>query len=124
MVVHNRRVFFDQCAHFKGEFRLWAEKQTRSAKQNAYLWVLNTIVGNDLGWEPEEVHEYSKSQINLIHKSRVDLVTGEIVDESFPGDTHTMPEDKMSEYIEKFKRFWAQKGIPLPDSEEQVTVVK
>lgn len=124
LIVHNRRVFFEQCAKLKGEFRLSAEKATRSAEQNAFLWVLNTIVANDLGWEPEEVHDFTKSKIHLKHKSRVDLKTGEIIDESFPGDTHDLPKDAFSEYIEKFVRYWAEEGIILPDSEEQVRATR
>jgi len=119
LMIHHEGRFTAECAGFKGTFRLVAEKDTRSLQQNALLWVWNTIVGNDLGWEPEEVHEFTKSKVHLVHKTWTDKITGEIVDEAFPGDTHTLAKDAMSEYMEKFQRFWAEQGIVLPSSEEE-----
>lgn len=117
--IHHERRFVDGCAGFKGTFRLWAEKDTRSLAQNALLWLYNSIVANELGWTKEEVHEFCKSKLNLVHRSRIDRVTGEIIDESFPGDTHTMPKDAMAEYIDRYVQFWSEQSIVLPDAEER-----
>jgi len=120
LIIHHRGKFTDGCAAFRGRIRITAEKETRSIAQNGLLWLYNTIVSNELGWnQPEDVHEYTKSKINLHHRTFIDKKTGEIIDESFPGPTHTMVKDQMTEFLEKYRIFWAEKGIWLPSTEEE-----
>lgn len=119
LVVHHKRDFLDRCAKVKGRGRLTFEKDTRSLQQNALLWLWETIISKEWGWEPEEVHEHNKDIYNRIHKMRIDKRTGELIDESFPGPTKTLPKDRFAVYMDRLQREYAQQGITLPSTEEE-----
>lgn len=118
--VHHRDSFERRIAEqFKDKrVRVTVEKETRNLQQNALLWVWNTLLGNELGWTPDEIHEYTKSEINRKHKMVTDKRTGELVDAVFPGDTHTLTVDEFGEYLERYVQFWGEKGYSLPTTPE------
>ena len=116
--LNARKTFEEQLREIEGQVVLTVQRSTRSLRQNDLLWVYNTLVGRELGWDPEEVHEFTKSKINLVHKTRLDKSTGELVDESFPGGTHDMAKDEFSDYLERYVSYWAVGGIVLQSPEE------
>ena len=116
-IIHERD-FLARLGEMKGSVSVTVERETRTMAQNNYLWAMNTKLANELGWTAEEVHEYSKSRWNQVHKTRVDKATGEIRDVSFPGTTHDKSIDAMAEYIDAFIRGWAEEGYSLESPEE------
>jgi hypothetical protein len=120
----SRRTHFDDSVarEFKEGARVMVtvEKSTRTSRQNALLWFWNTIIAKDLGWDAEEVHEYDKGRIQLVHKTRIDRKTGEVIDVAIPRGTHDMSVDLFSEMMEEKQRLWAEEGIvlPSPNNEE------
>jgi len=118
------RVKFSKAAYFARDLKPLLEKcwiaanppkkQTRSQKQNAYYWgVVLDIIGKDLGYTPEEVHQilaemflsYEKDT-HIFVKSTTKLNTGE-----------------MEGYLENIRRFAAMElsiNVPLPNEPEHI----
>lgn len=84
----------------------------RSSAQNRLWWRYMTILGRELGYTPEEVHDAVK--IELL--SREDLSTGLTI----VGSTAKLDPGRFSELIEQL-RMWAHSfhGIYLPTPDEQ-----
>jgi len=118
-VRFKKREHFD--AWLKREFRegedvmVTVQKSTRTLRQNALLWLYNTMIGRELGWTPEAVHEYDKGRINPEHLTRTNPKTGELIEVSVPRTTHDMPLDEFTEMLDEKKRLWAEEGYILPD---------
>ena len=94
------------------------ERPTRTLRQNSRLWYINSKLGEQLGLSPEEVHELSKQELNLVHHTYIDKTTGAIVDVAFPGPTRTMPIDVMADYQDRLLRHWAERGYYVDVSED------
>ena len=119
LVIHHKSRFVAGCANFKGTIRITAEKETRSLAQNSLIRAWAQIIGNELGMDPAEAHEMMKARVNTIKRSWVNKKTGLIVDESFPGPTHILSKDAMTEVMERYLCEAATMGIWLPASEDE-----
>jgi len=111
--------FLDGCAKFKGTLRITCEKETRSLAQNSLIRAWDQIIGNELGLDPADAHEMMKARVNMVRRTWVNKKTGEVKDESFPGPTHTVSKDVMTEIMERWLREAATIGVWLPASEDE-----
>ena len=55
LIVHNRRVFFDQCAKLKGDSGS-ALRRKHNGGTESILWVLNTMTPNRLRFDARDLH--------------------------------------------------------------------
>lgn len=84
-------------------------KHNRSVDQNKYLWHIYRILGDYLGYEPEEIHElltyrYLREE-KEIKNEKVIVITR----------TSTLNTKEFNDYIEQVKFFAYQYGCKLPD---------
>lgn len=100
------------CPHCGTEI-VQPKKARRSLAANAYYWgVVLKILGDELGYEPDEMHEAMK----LKFRSRVCPSTGLTIVKS----TRTGSPD-FWEYVEQIRRWaatWPAGGIYIPDPNE------
>jgi len=87
----------------------------RSSAQNRLWWRYMTILGRELGYTSEQMHEVCKFKF----LGREDLSTGLII----PGSTATLPPDRMSQLVEQVRE-WSHcsLNIYLPAPEERFEV--
>lgn len=80
----------------------------RTGCQNRYYWAIIEIIGNELGYDPQEMHETFKA-----------TYLGEIDDNGLIHSKSTTKQTtaSMKEYMEKIIRFAAKNGIVIPDPE-------
>ena len=72
------------------------KKQTRSQAQNAYMWsVVYKTIGDDLGYEPEEVHQLMSERFLSYRKDNYKFVKS----------TTKLNTKEFEEYMEKIRRF-------------------
>ena len=87
-------------------------KHNRSVDQNKYLWHIYRILGDHLGYDPEELHElltyrYLREE-KEIRSEKVIVIAR----------TSTLNTKEFNEYVEQVKFFANQYGCKLPDYEE------
>jgi len=83
-------------------------KKNRSLEQNALMWKLYDILGSELGYTPDEMHE-ALMRIGLMPKI-VDTIDGPV--EVYT--TRKLTVKPMAEYLDSIYRFAAEHGIKLP----------
>jgi hypothetical protein len=117
LLVRNPAKWRGYLARFKGRdmiVRAEPERYGRSLKANSYLWICYTILAEWSGHEPEEIHEALKSR--LLPKRQVVLKgTGEVLE--IPGSTRLLDSVEFADYVSKVKRFAAECGCFIPDSD-------
>jgi hypothetical protein len=116
---------FDQAISelFKGNVLVTVEKETRSLAQNALLAVWVDQIAQELGWDHDYTRWYIKDTFNRKHGNCINKETGEVVEVSWPGDTHDLPKDAFSELLERIQRGFAEQGVQLlwPDELKTIT---
>jgi hypothetical protein len=89
------------------------KKLTRSQKQNRYMWgVVYKILGDELGYLPEEVHQFCGDMFLKYEKP-----TGEM----FIKSTTRLTKPEFEDYLEKVRRFASVElsiSIPKPNETE------
>ena len=85
------------------------KKETRSDRQNRYMWgVVYTVIGNDLGYEIEEVHQiFGEKFLSYEKNGRV-----------FIKSTASLSVKGMEEYLEKVRMYASTDLsiiVPLPN---------
>ena len=93
---------------------LTEKKKKRSLNQNAYLHVLFGIFGLEFGLTTDEAKQVIKERF-LGYKK-------EGIGRGFVRETSRLSKDEMITFIDQFKRFAAEHGIHLPDSEDYYTI--
>jgi len=102
------------------DLRIEPHKNRRSISHNAYYWGACGYVAKKLsqmgceGWTSEDIHELSKAEINSVVKLCVGE-GGEIIEKKLGGATREMTPEEFAEYAERFKRYWAQHHVSIPD---------
>ncbi len=111
LTLDNKERFAEGLSQFNGvRVLVEVKRETRNRKQNALLWVLNTAIGKELGWEPVRVHEFAKQNLLVTHEMFTNKLTGELTEVTFLGTTHDMAQDVFANYMDEYIRFWAEKG--------------
>jgi len=90
-------------------------KKVRSLNQNNLYWVWLTVIGDEVGYSKEEVHDVFKHKYLKEYRQLVNQKTGEAVDCEFIRSTTSLNKKEMSEYMQKIDRDAAELGILLPD---------
>lgn len=89
-------------------------KPTRSRAQNKYLWgVVYKTIEDATGHEAEELHEIFKLKFSL--RTKFDF-GGEITE--YPRSTKGFDTKEMTDYIDKIRRWAAERGIHVPEANE------
>ena len=93
----------------------------RTLDQNAYLWVLFTISGGELGYTKDDMHDLCVHLVpdfeKYFRKELKNNRTGEIT--IVPVGTSRLNKDEMSEFITDFRNFMRDRfNIHLPTAEE------
>ena len=111
LTLDSKERFSEGLSQFNG-VRVLVEvrRETRNRKQNALLWVLNTAVGKELGWDAEDVHSHSKDNLLRVSKMKPDRETGELIEVTFTGNTHSLAVDAFADYMDRYIRFWSEQG--------------
>jgi len=115
--LRNEETFKEQLARMKGTVEIIVERthSKRSLNQNAYYWgVMVKILSDELGYEPDEVHEILKQKFN---PQNLKIQDQEIV---IGGSTTKMSTIDFMAYVEQIQR-WAASylhiSIPSPNEE-------
>lgn len=122
LTLKNEGEFKRMLRYLKGEVEVIVQKpkNKRDAKFNAYYWGACGYVAKKLaakgceGWTNEDVHQYSKENCNPVVRIMVDG-NGEMREHKLPGGTREMTTSEFGEYVERFKQFWAEQDIYIPD---------
>jgi hypothetical protein len=101
-----------------GDVRVTVEKDTRNLRQNSLMWYWWTLLGNEIGEDPQRIHEITKLNCNAKTTMWTDKKTGEIHEATVGMSTADLPFDAFSEFLERARIFWGEQGYALPVSEE------
>lgn len=82
----------------------------RSTDQNALYWSWLTIIGSDLGYSSEELHEALKAKILGVVERKT--IFGNTVNE--PRSTTTLTTKEFTDYLNAVQSFAMSLGITLP----------
>lgn len=83
-------------------------KTSRSNEQNKLYWFYLTFIGQELGYENEELHSTFKAMFLTDRSGKIPIVRS----------TTSLTTTGFTNYIEKITRKVAEMGIVLPDSEK------
>lgn len=90
-------------------------KSKRSLNQNALLWKYYEIIGNEIGYVPEDLHEMMKAKIFGTKELKTKTLNGKPVTLNVPNGTTTKLDTKqMTEFLEAVEMLAGELGIVLP----------
>ncbi len=91
-------------------------RSKRTIDQNSYYWKLCEIVGNELGYDNEDMHEIFKHR--FLKREKEIIVNENTIKLEKTISTTKLNTKQFTDYIEKIKRFCASElSIVLPDAE-------
>jgi hypothetical protein len=106
----NMLAYFGENPFTKFKVEIKEHKKGRTNNQNALYWSWLTIIGKDLGYTAEELHEALKAKILGVIERKT--IFGNIVNE--PRSTTTLNTKEFTEYLNAVQSFAMSLGIPLP----------
>lgn len=108
--IRNVKAFTDWLGCLKGDVQIIVKKKRkdRTLLQNAYYWVCITIIANELGYLPEEIHATFKAMFLVDRSGKMPVVRS----------TTRLNTVEFSEYFERIALQAAELGIVLPDPED------
>lgn len=106
----NMLAYFSENPFTKFKVEIKEHKKQRSNNQNALYWSWLTIIGKDLGYTSEELHEALKAKILGVIERKT--VFGNIVNE--PRSTTSLTTKEFGEYLNSVETFAMGLGIRLP----------
>lgn len=90
-------------------------KSKRSLEQNALMWKYYEIIGNEIGYTPEDLHEMMKAKIFGTKEMITKDLHGNKLVLNIPNGTTTKLDTKgMTEFIEAIEMLAGELGIVLP----------
>lgn len=111
--LQNHLKEFEECIV---EVCISKKKNKRTLDQNNYYWSLCEIVGNELGYDSEEVHEIFKQR--FLKKEKEIMVENHKIKLEKTISTTKLSTIQFMQYINKIKQFCAiELSIYLPDAE-------
>lgn len=107
LTIHNLPAFQKWYQSLKGDVDIIVRKRRkdRTLAQNAYYWVCMTIIAEELGYLPEEIHDTFKSMFLVDRTGRLPVIRS----------TTRLNTMEFSEYFEKCAQEAARLDIVLPD---------
>ncbi len=94
-----------QTAPAKVEITVRRYRKARSDNQNAFYWVCLNAIGQDIGEDPEELHDTFKAMFLVDRSKRLPIIRS----------TTSLDTKEFTDYIEKISIKVAEFGITLPD---------
>jgi hypothetical protein len=115
-VTIGRHDLRDKIAKCKdGYYKITIKEWTRSLAQNSYYWMCLTIIGDELGYTSQELHEIMLDMFAPIMTYR-DLNNKPKQRKIRSSEMSTK---EMSEYMNHIDRFAAEQSIILPQPEDR-----
>ena len=105
--------FMSGLPHGRYIIKISEYKENRSIDQNKFYWKLLEIISAEIGYEPDELHEFYKYK--FLQKNFEDR-NGNLV--KGLASTTKLNVDEFNEYIEKIKRHASSLKITLPKTFE------
>ena len=87
------------------ELTIRKERHTRSLSQNSLYWLFLTFIGQELGYEAEELHSTFKAMFLTDHSKEFPIVRS----------TAKLSTVEFTDYLDKITRKVAEMGVVLPD---------
>ena len=110
--IKNIKEFNNFIASFKEEekleIRIRKFRKKRTLPQNNLYWLWLEIIGENLGYEPEELHSSFKAMFLTDHTAKLPLVRS----------TTALTKNEFILYLDKIERKMAEMDIILPNSED------
>jgi len=112
IIFNNEIRFFQYLKGLAGEVYVMVgkEKKTRSIQQNNYYWAYLTIISQDNGDNPDDLHEFLKRKLL---PPRIGKVLGK--EFQLPTSTTMLSKQEFSDYVRDIEILT---GIPAPSPEE------
>lgn len=89
-------------------------RKDRSGKQNKMMWMWLGLIGNELGYDKDDLHAFFKAKFLGMTTREV---MGEVIAE--PHTSTTLNTKEFTEYLEQIDRFTSTElGISLPHPED------
>ena len=110
LIIANRERFDEHIKSLDGEVVLTLKKKRklRSLNQNSYYWAILTIAGDELGYDPGELHDSFKSLYLTDKSTKIPLIRS----------TSKLNTEQFGQYLDKVIRKVAELGIVIPTPEE------
>jgi len=110
LMVDNRERFAEHLRTLSGEVVVSVKKKRkiRSLNANNYYWLILTIAGDELGYDPKELHDSFKALYLTDQTTKIPLIRS----------TSKLNTEQFSQYLEKVIRQLAELGIVIPSLEE------
>jgi len=103
LIITNRKSFDSHIASLNGECSVeiiqWTNR--RSLDQNALIWFTYTVISEDTGYTPEEVHELSKRM--CLDPQFIEW-KGKTI--KIPGSTAKMGKEEVDQYLDRVCALW------------------
>jgi hypothetical protein len=108
--LFNRDKFDSHIASISGKVNITVKKhrQVRSLNQNAYMWSVLNLAGDELGYDPGELHNSFKAMFLTDKSLKIPLVRS----------TTKLNKAQFGIYLDKIIRVLAEMGIVIPSPEE------
>lgn len=97
--------------YYSVEITKW--KDDRTLRQNRFYWKIITIIGNELGYRKNEMHEVFLNHFSPV--KTIKSLEGKPI--QTPVRTSEMTVDQMREYLDTIIQFAAEQSIKLPQPE-------
>lgn len=89
-------------------------RRDRSLAQNRLMWMWHTIIGKELGYDPEEIHDMVKVRVLGVERKSVQSDHGEMVELIVPKSTAKLKVAEMTKFLEAVELLASSLGIVLP----------
>lgn len=122
MVRNRKEMEREAVASGLNEFEVVLKKKTksRSIQQNRWWWLCMSIMGEQLGYRREEMHEICK--FKFLKRELIDTKSGEVFE--YLKSTTELSTTEFSELIESVIQWSAEQfKIVLPMPNEQLTLI-
>jgi hypothetical protein len=93
---------------------------TRSLQQNRYLWSIFKIIGDELGYNKEDVKDLILMELKFFHE--IKKINGEIM--LIVNSTSSLTKKDFSDLTNRIIQFAAELNIFIPSPEEYLTFSK
>ncbi len=108
LVLDSPHSYLVELSRFEGqrvELTIIKERHSRSLSQNHLYWLFLTFIGQELGYEAEELHSTFKAMFLTDHSKEFPIVRS----------TTKLSTAEFSDYLDRITRKVAEMGIVLPD---------
>lgn len=120
--LRNRKQLSEELKQFEGkdlEITFERKRSKRSDNQNRYWWFCMEILGKELGYRKDEMHEICKFM--FLKAEKVDEKTGEIF--QYLRSSTELTKIEFADMTSNLIQWAAEHGTVLPLPNEQLTII-